>query len=91
MAAKVTLDKLGRIVLPKPTRDRLQLAAGDRLELENLDDGIALRPMRGAAQLRKKNGVWVYRRGEPLAAATVQETIERIRRERDDLNLGKGR
>jgi AbrB family looped-hinge helix DNA binding protein len=91
MLTKLTIDKLGRIVLPKPVREKLQLSAGDELELESLDDRITLRPLRGTAQLRKKHGVWVFRSGEPLSAATVQETLEQVRRERDDRNLGKSR
>jgi AbrB family looped-hinge helix DNA binding protein len=91
MLTKLTIDKLGRIVLPKPVREKLQLSAGDELELESLDDRITLRPLRGTAQLRKKHGVWVFHSGEPLSAATVQETIEQGRRERDDLSLGKSR
>ncbi len=91
MPTKLTIDKLGRIVLPKPVREKLQLSAGDVLELESLDDRITLRPLRGTAQLRKKRGVWVFRSGEPLSAATVQETLEQVRRERDDRNLGKSR
>jgi AbrB family looped-hinge helix DNA binding protein len=91
MPAKLTLDKLGRIVLPKPVRDKLQLAAGDQLELEGVDDRIMLRPLRGTAQLRKKCGVWVFHCGEPLSAATVQETVEQVRRERDEENLGRRR
>jgi AbrB family looped-hinge helix DNA binding protein len=67
MIAKLTLDKLGRIVLPKPVRDKLQLAAGDQLELESLDDRIVLRRLPGIAQLRKKHGVWIFRAGEPLS------------------------
>jgi AbrB family looped-hinge helix DNA binding protein len=90
MTARLTVDKAGRIVLPKPVREKLQLAPGDELELETLDDRISLRPVRGTAQLRKKRGVWVFRCGEPLAAATVEETIERVRRERDNQNLGRG-
>jgi AbrB family looped-hinge helix DNA binding protein len=91
MLTKLTIDKLGRIVLPKPVREKLQLSAGDELQLESLDDRLTLRPLRGTAQLRKKHGVWVFRSGEPLSAATVQETLEQVRRERDDLNLGKSR
>lgn len=91
MPAKLTLDKLGRIVLPKPVRDKLQLAAGDQLELESVDDRIMLRPVRGTAQLRKKRGVWVFHCGEPLSAATVRDTIEQIRREHDEQNLGQSR
>ena len=91
MAGKLTLDKLGRIVIPKPLRDKLQLVPGDELELESFDDRIILRPLRGTAQLRKKRGVWVFHCGEPLAASTVQQTIEQVRRERDEQNLGQSR
>src|SRR6266852_9805160 len=87
--AKLKVDKAGRIVLPKPVREKLQLAPGDELEMESLDDRITLRPLRGTAQLRKKRGVWVFHCGEPLSASTVDETLEQVRRERDDRNLGQ--
>ncbi len=89
MASKLTIDRAGRIVLPKPVRERLQLAPGDQLDIEALDDLITLRPWRGTAQLRKKRGVWVFRCGEPLSEATVRDTLEQVRRERTDELLGK--
>ena len=91
MTAKLRVDKAGRIVLPKPVREKLQLAPGDELELKALDDQITLRPLRGTTQLRKEHGVWVFDSGEPLSASAVEETIEQIRRERDALNLGQSR
>jgi AbrB family looped-hinge helix DNA binding protein len=91
MGAKLKVDKLGRIVLPKPVRQKLQLTAGDQLDLETVEDRITLRPLRGTAALRKKRGVWVFHSGEPISAATVQGTVEEIRRDRDDRNLGKAR
>jgi AbrB family looped-hinge helix DNA binding protein len=57
MTVTLTIDKVGRIVLPKPLRDRLQLASGDELELESEDDRITLRPVRGKAQLTKTRGL----------------------------------
>ncbi len=90
MAAKLELDKLGRIVLPKRARGKLQLAAGDRLELERLDDQITLRALRDTAQLREKRCVLVLHCGEPLPAATVQETIDQIRGARVIKIPGKG-
>ena len=89
--AKLKVDKAGRIVLPKPVREKLQLAPGDELELESQDDRITLRPLRGTAQLRKKRGVWVFHCGEPLSASTVEETLDQVLRERDDRNLGQTR
>jgi len=38
--------------------------------------------LRGTAQLRKERGVWVSRYGGPRSAATVDETLEQIRRGR---------
>jgi len=90
MVGRITLDKAGRIVLPKPVRDELQLEAGDTLELETSGDKITLRPARGNTHLRKKHGVWVFRSGEPLTEETVERTAREIRRERDDRIWGKG-
>jgi AbrB family looped-hinge helix DNA binding protein len=89
MTERLTIDKAGRIVLPKPLRDELRLAAGDTLELETAGERITLRPLRGDAQLRKKHGVWVYRAGEPLTQVTVEKTAQQIREEREARNLGK--
>lgn len=88
--ARLTLDKGGRVVLPKSVRDELQLAPGDALELESSGEQITLRPLRGNAPLCKKRGIWVYRSGEPLSHAEVQETLRQVRRERDQQNLRKG-
>jgi AbrB family looped-hinge helix DNA binding protein len=88
VSMRLSLDKAGRIVLPKPLRDELHLEAGDELEIESSGEDITLRPVRGQAQLRKKHGVWVYNAGERLSAGTVNDTIRQIRRERDVHNLG---
>ena len=89
MTVKLTLDKTGRIVLPKPLRQELQLAPGDTLEAETSGERITLRPVRGNAALHKKHGIWVYRAGEPLSDALVQQTLRQARRERDEENLAK--
>ena len=91
MPVKVILDKAGRIVLPKTLRQELQLGPGDTLEAETSGEQITLRPLRGNAPLRKKHGIWVYRAGEPLSEALVQETLRQVRRERREDNLGKAR
>jgi AbrB family looped-hinge helix DNA binding protein len=91
MTMKLTLDKAGRIVLPKPVRDELQLAPGDALELESSGEEITLRLRRGHAPLRKKRGVWVYSAGEAISDTVVQKTLKQVRREREDEILGKGR
>ena len=71
---RMTLDKFGRIVLPKSIRDELRLEPGDALEIGSSGGNIILRPLRRETQLRKKNGVWVCHTGEPLSARTVKKT-----------------
>jgi len=81
MATKLTVDKAGRIVLPKPLRDRLQLAPGDTLHLESEGENITLRPVRKNVMLKKELGVWVYQ-GEPTDAS-IPDLIERDRENRN--------
>jgi AbrB family looped-hinge helix DNA binding protein len=87
MTITLTIDRAGRLVLPKPVREELQLAAGDSLELESSEDQIVLRPVRGVATLRKKKGVWVMRTGKPLSTEVVNETIRKIRNERGRIDV----
>jgi len=78
---KLTLDRAGRVVLPKPVRDRLQLAAGDTLHLETDGERITLRPVRQNVMLKKELGVWVYQ-GE----ATESPVVDLIDRDRENRN-----
>jgi len=89
MTERLTIDKAGRIVLPKPLRDRLKLTAGDSLQMEASGDEILLRPLRGTAPLRKKRGVWVFRAEEPLTHAEVEGVRTEIREEREATASGQ--
>jgi AbrB family looped-hinge helix DNA binding protein len=89
MVTTLTVDKAGRVVLPKPVREELQLAPGDSLELESSEDRIILRPARGNGRMYKKQGVWVFDSGEPLSTEVVNKTIRKGRDERDRRNIGK--
>ncbi|HZR56855.1 MAG TPA: AbrB/MazE/SpoVT family DNA-binding domain-containing protein [Terriglobales bacterium] len=89
MVTTLIVDKAGRIVLPKPVRDELQLTPGDSLELESSAERIVLRPARDNSRLRKKQGIWVLHGGVPLSKDTVQKTVDRVRQEREQEILGK--
>lgn len=89
MTARLTLDKAGRVVIPKPLRDELNLGPGDALQLEAEGEQITLRPVRGAIPLRKERGIWVYRTGHALSASTTGDTLRKVREERHQQNLGK--
>jgi AbrB family looped-hinge helix DNA binding protein len=91
MTTRLTIDKAGRVVIPKSLRDELQLAPGDALEMESSGDEITLRPVRGTGPLTKEHGVWVFRSGEPLPAPATDEMLRQIRLERDLANLGRGK
>lgn len=73
MREKLSLDKAGRVVIPKPLRDRLRIVPGDALEIEGDADRITLRPVRDKARLVKKRGVWVYHGEEPAGLSIVEE------------------
>jgi len=57
---KVKIDKTGRIVLPRPVRERLQLREGSELEIEERADGLRLRPVEQRPSMVRKNGIWVH-------------------------------
>ncbi len=88
ITTRLTIDSAGRVVIPKPLRDQLDLAPGDTLELEADGEKMTLRPARIAAQLSKEKGVWVFRTGQPLAEASVDNVLDQLRSERDAHSLG---
>jgi AbrB family looped-hinge helix DNA binding protein len=89
MSTKVTLDRAGRVVIPKDLRDELRLSPGDTLDLTVKGDEVTLRPRRGATPLQKERGVWVFRTGEALTASETGETLRNLRAERQRQNAGE--
>ncbi len=53
MSTRLTIDKAGRVVIPKPLREELHLEPGDALELERAGEQITLRPVRGTGRSQK--------------------------------------
>ena len=56
----LTVDKFGRIVLPKPLRERLHLVPGTGLTIEELPDGLVLRTIRKQPSLIRQHGLLVH-------------------------------
>jgi AbrB family looped-hinge helix DNA binding protein len=83
MSTTVTLDKAGRVVIPKALRDELRLASGDTLAMESNGDIVTLRPIRSASGLRKKRGIWVFHGDRKISAAETDRVLEGSRQERD--------
>lgn len=90
MNTRLTIDKAGRIVIPKPLREKLHLEPGDSLEMESSGEQITLRPVRGTGPLTKEHGVWVFRAGQPLLASATDAMLQQLRDERDQSNLVQG-
>jgi len=88
MTTQITIDSAGRVVIPKPLRDVLDLAPGDTLDLEATGQSITLRPARTAVPLTKEKGVWVFRTGQPLDSSVAENVLDQIRTDRDRQNLG---
>jgi AbrB family looped-hinge helix DNA binding protein len=86
MTAKLTLDRAGRVLIPKSLRQKLRLGPGDALQLDSEGEEITLRPVRAKALLKKEKGVWVYQ-GEPTHES-VPELIDRGREKRAREILG---
>lgn len=82
METTVTLDRAGRVLIPKPLRDALHLAAGDSLALRSEGGQVSLVPIRSESPMRKEQGVWVFRAGKALTAADTDEVLQRIRQHR---------
>ena len=57
---ETTLDKFGRIVIPKDIRDDFNLKPGSPIRIEESDQVIILKPLRGESNLHWKDGVLVF-------------------------------
>jgi len=88
MDAVVTIDKAGRLVLPKVLRDALHLSPGDTLDLKVEGEQVTLRPRRSTPPLQKERGVWVFRTGEPLTVQQTRDALIAVRERRTRYNAG---
>ena len=76
---ETTLDRFGRIVIPKRVRDDLGLHAGSVLEIDEGEDRIVLRARSEEPDLVREDGVLVYA-GEPVD--DLEQAVEAQRRSR---------
>jgi bifunctional DNA-binding transcriptional regulator/antitoxin component of YhaV-PrlF toxin-antitoxin module len=80
MEFKASIDKSGRVALPKPVLKETQLARGDELFVESDGDCITLRPVRPKTVLKKEFGIWVYQ-GQS-SSQQVGRVIDKERKKR---------
>lgn len=80
---RTTIDKAGRIVVPKAMRDELGFQGGNEVEINLVDGRIEIEPVTTHVRLERRNGRLVAvadREMPPLTAEMVRETLEKIRR-----------
>lgn len=76
---KTTIDRFGRIVVPKTVRERLGLRTGDEIEIKEQADGIVLKHVEKAYPLQVKDGVLIY---TGTASGDLLESVTRHRERR---------
>lgn len=77
-----TMDAAGRLVLPKPIRDRAQLTPGAPLEVRVVDGRVELEPATAAVAIERRGGIWVAAPASPMPTLTqdqVDATVEALR------------
>ena len=89
MELTITIDKAGRVVIPKEIRDKLRLGAGDNLILNCEGETLTLRPIYAGAPLRKEHGIWVFHGGKPLSLEEANRIVHDVREQRDRENAGE--
>jgi AbrB family looped-hinge helix DNA binding protein len=75
------IDKAGRVILPKPVRDRLGLRAGSDLEIQETPDGVVLRPADRRPSLVRKGRFRVHA-GELPPGYDILKAIDDDREDR---------
>jgi AbrB family looped-hinge helix DNA binding protein len=79
---KTTIDRAGRLVIPRSLRNRIGLGDGGEVEIEL--DGAAVRvsPVAGS-DVREKAGLLVIpSTGEPITADVIRDLIDDDRHQR---------
>jgi AbrB family looped-hinge helix DNA binding protein len=76
---RTTVDRFGRVVVPKSMRERLGLRAGSAIEIEEADGCVSLRAADDASPLTVKEGILVFT-GE--ASGDLEAAVASDRRER---------
>jgi AbrB family looped-hinge helix DNA binding protein len=78
---KLKIDRSGRIVVPKPLRERLGLNPGTELEVLEQPGGVLLRTIEERPALAKLDGLWVHR-GVMPAGASWDHIVQQVREDR---------
>ena len=76
---QTTIDRFGRIVLPKKLRDNFNIEPGSQFHIEESGQDIILKPIHGEPNLRLKEGVLVF---SGVALGDLNKALAKHREER---------
>lgn len=82
VGVRTTIDAAGRVVVPKPIRDRLQISAGETVDIDERDGVIEIRQVGAAVHVVETPEGPVAAAGEGGVALTdnaVRRTLEEVR------------
>ena len=81
---RTTIDRAGRLVIPKQFRDELGLHGGEEVDITLRNGHIAIEPVVGRMRLVRRKGFLVAEvegdQGPPMTAEEVRDILERVRR-----------
>jgi len=77
---KTTIDRFGRVVVPKAIRKHFGLAPGVEVEIDERDQEIVIRQVAGYSPLQIEDGVLVFA-GE--AAGDIASWVRKVREDRN--------
>ena len=80
-AMELSIDKFGRVVLPKKLRERLGVRSGLTVEVLDAAGGVILKPVRHAPTLIRKQGILIHQ-GQPSRSVAWPTLVEDEREER---------
>ena len=78
---KVLIDRSGRIVVPKPLRERFGFRPDSEIDVVEGPDGLLLRPAQEKPSMVRVNGLWVHQ-GVAEPGANWDRVVEDARAER---------
>ena len=78
---ETTIDKAGRLVIPKSVREQAGLSPGTRLEISYRDGKVEIEPVVAEAEIVRDGPVWAVRiPGAPtLTLELANETLRQVR------------
>ena len=75
---KTRIDGFGRVVIPKPLRERYRFEKGTEVEIVTIPDGITLVPVRPKRRIVRRGRIAAVDTGAGTAAAEVF-AVDRVR------------